>query len=109
MLSAYRGHTHPFETNETILNGIVAKSAPGHTPGHTIYQIGNVLIIGDLLHAAALQLPHPEFCARYDQDKPTAVKTRKAFYQYVEDNHLAVAGMHLPKSALMKNFPDVEE
>lgn len=104
MLTAYQGRTHTFTDNEVILNGIATKPAPGHTPGHTLFQIDNVFIIGDLLHAAALQLPHPEYCARYDQDKETAVKTRKFFYQYIGNNNLIVAGMHLPQSGVMQKF-----
>lgn len=104
MLAAYKDRTHAFADDAIILDGIITKPAPGHTPGHTLFQIGNVLIIGDLLHAAALQLPHPEYCARYDQDKPTAVKTRQTFYKYVEDNNLIVAGMHLPQSGVLENL-----
>lgn len=104
MLAAYKERTHALADNAIILDGIITKPAPGHTPGHTLFQIGNVLIIGDLLHAAALQLPHPEYCARYDQDKPTAVKTRQTFYKYVEDNNLIVAGMHLPQNGVLENL-----
>lgn len=35
--------------------GIVPCDAPGHTPGHTIYELPEILLIGDLLHAAAVQ------------------------------------------------------
>lgn len=41
-------------------------AAYGHTPGHTVYQTGNILIVGDIMHGTALQLPHPEICAEYD-------------------------------------------
>lgn len=109
MLEAYKGRTHTFSDNEVILNGVSTKPAPGHTPGHTIYQIGNLVIIGDLLHAAMLQLSHPEFSARYDQDKQLAVKTRTAYYKYIEDNHYIVAGMHLPNDGVMKKFPHHSE
>ncbi|MCQ2264599.1 MAG: MBL fold metallo-hydrolase [Bacteroidales bacterium] len=105
MLAAYEGRVQTFHGGETILGDIVTKAAPGHTPGHTLYQVGSVLIIGDLLHAAALQLPHPEFSAKYDQDQKMSVKTRQEYYQYIKDNHLVVAGMHLPSSGVMEDFP----
>ena len=105
MLAAYEGRVQTFNGGETILGDIVTKAAPGHTPGHTLYQVGSVLIIGDLLHAAALQLPHPEFSAKYDQDQKMSVKTRQEYYQYIKDNHLVVAGMHLPFSGVMEDFP----
>lgn len=105
MLKEYSGRTHAFKDGEIILGGIITKPAPGHTPGHTMYQVGNVLIIGDLLHAASLQIPHPEISAKYDQDKTLAVATRLEGYQFIENNHLIVAGMHLPYSGVMQNFP----
>ena len=106
MMNLYQGRTHAFTAGDTLLDFIVTKAAPGHTPGHTLYQINQLLVIGDLLHAAALQLPHPEYCARYDQDKKTAVETRNTYYKYIRDNHLIVAGMHLPGTGVMERFPE---
>lgn len=31
--------------------------------------IDNKLIVGDIMHGVALQMEHPEFCARFDMDK----------------------------------------
>lgn len=73
--------------------------AVGHTPGHTVFQSGKLLVIGDLIHGVALQLEHPEYCASYDMDKEAAVKARKYFLQYAKDNQLTMAGMHLPAPA----------
>lgn len=102
--NAYGNRFHTFAEGETILNGIVTKPATGHTPGHTIYEIGNLLIVGDLLHAAALQIPHPEISAKYDMDKKKAAETREEFYQYIKENHKVVAGMHLPFSGVIEEW-----
>ena len=67
-----------------------------HSPGHTVYQAGKLLVIADLIHGAALQLEHPEICASYDMDKDAAVKSRKHFLRYAKENGLTMAGMHLP-------------
>lgn len=104
MLTAYQDHTHAFADNAVILDGVTTLSAAGHTPGHTMYRIGDVLIIGDVIHAAALQIPHPEFCARYDQDKEQAIQIRQNTYQYIQDQHLIVAGMHLPKNGVISQW-----
>ncbi len=105
ILEAYQNRTHTFADNAVILDGITTIPAFGHTPGHSMYQIGNVLVIGDIIHAAALQIPHPEFCAQYDQDKNQAIKTRQNIYQYIRDQHLIIAGMHLPQNGVMTEFP----
>ena len=75
---------------------VVTMNAEGHTPGHTVYQAGKLLVIADLIHGAALQLEHPEICAAYDMDKDAAVKSRKHFLRYAKENGLTMAGMHLP-------------
>lgn len=104
MLKVYGDRVHRFTAGDTLLGFIATIDAPGHTPGHTLYEIGPLLIVGDLLHAAALQIPHPEYCARYDMDQKKAVTTRKQVYQYIKDHHKVVAGMHLPYSGVMEDF-----
>lgn len=104
VVKVYDSRLHPFTAGDTLLGEIQSIAAYGHTPGHTFYQIGKLLIIGDLIHAAALQIPHPEYCAKYDADKKLAVKTRKEAYQYIRDNQLVVAGMHLPFSGVIEHF-----
>lgn len=106
MVKVYGSHLHAFVAGDTLLGEVQSIAAPGHTPGHTFYQIGNLLIVGDLVHAAALQIPHPEYCAKYDADKKTAVKTRKEAYQYIRDNQLVIAGMHLPFSGVIEHFEE---
>ena len=104
VVKVYDSRLHTFTAGDTLLGEIRSIAAYGHTPGHTFYQIGNLLIVGDLIHAAALQIPHPEYCAKYDADKKSAVKTRKEAYQYIRDNQLVVAGMHLPFSGVIEHF-----
>ncbi|MCD8183410.1 MAG: MBL fold metallo-hydrolase [Bacteroides sp.] len=98
-MNAYKDRLHLFEFGDTLPGDVVAMNAVGHTPGHTAYQAGKLLIIGDLIHGAALQLEHPEICATYDMDKEAAIKSRKHFLQYAKDNGLTMAGMHLPAPA----------
>lgn len=53
-------------------SGIHPIEAYGHTPGHVVFLIKDgkeaLLIWGDLVHAAAIQYPHPEISVRYDSD-----------------------------------------
>ena len=68
-MDAYKERLHLFEFGDTLPGNVVAMEAVGHTPGHTVFQSGKLLVIGDLIHGAALQLEHPEYCASYDMDK----------------------------------------
>ena len=84
---------------DTLPGGVAAMEAVGHTPGHTVFQVGRLLVVGDLFHGLALQLAHPEICAIYDMDKEKAVETRKRFIRYAQENELTMAGLHLPAPA----------
>ena len=95
-MNAYKDRLHLFEFGETLPGNVVTMNAEGHTPGHTVYQAGKLLVIADLIPGAALQLEHPEICAAYDMDKDAAVKSRKHFLRYAKENGLTMAGMHLP-------------
>ena len=78
VLSCYANQINLFQDGDAIIDGrIKTHLATGHTPGHTVYEAGLCLFVGDLIHAQDLQLKYPEFCARYDNDPVQAVKTRK--------------------------------
>lgn len=104
MQKAYTSRIHPFKFGDTIAGCVETYDAPGHTPGHTVYKVDELYIIGDLIHAAILQIPHPEYCAVYDKDPEQAVKTRKYFYKILENSDVYAAGMHLPYSGVMQAF-----
>ena len=95
-MAAYQDRLHLFEFGDTLPSNVVTMEAIGHTPGHTVYQAGQFLIVGDLVHGAALQLLHPEYCAAYDMDPEAAVRTRKHYLEYAKQNNLVMAGMHQP-------------
>jgi len=79
---------------------VKAVDASGHTPGHTAFLIESqgekLLIVGDLLHAAALQFPAPEVCARFDMDPEKAVAARKRVLDFAAQEKIPIAGMHFP-------------
>ena len=59
--------------------GLIPLDYSGHTPGHTVYRIGNrsEYFVGDIVHAVDLQVPHFSYCARYDMNPRRAVASRK--------------------------------
>lgn len=100
-LEAYKDQLVLFEFGDELPGKVQALDAVGHTPGHTVFQAGKLLVIGDLIHGAALQLKHPEYSPDFDMDKPTAEKSRKRILEYARANGLVMAGMHLPSPAFI--------
>lgn len=96
VLDAYKQHLHLFEAGDTLPGDVITIAAYGHTPGHTVFQKDSILVIGDLMHGAALQLEHPEYCPLYDMDAETARESRLRILSYARENRLTMYGMHLP-------------
>ena len=96
VMELYRDSLHLFAFGDSLPHGVLAIDAIGHTPGHTAFQVSNLLIIGDLMHGYALQKDHPEINSNYDMDKEKSIESRKRIMQYAKDNKLLMAGMHLP-------------
>ena len=82
-----------------MLPGITAMLRPGHTPGHTNWLIQSggerILIWGDIVHLAAVQLARPEARLIYDVDTDLAAATRQKVLEWAADERLIVAGAHL--------------
>lgn len=95
-MEAYKDRLHLVAHGDTLPCGVVALDCAGHTPGHTAYRAGRFLIVGDLVHGAALQMAHPEICAAYDMDPQSAIKQRRYYLDYARQNHRLLAGMHQP-------------
>ena len=96
VMGIYKDSLHLFAFGDSLPHGVLALDAVGHTPGHTAFQVSNLLVIGDLMHGYALQKDHPESNSNYDMDKEKSVESRKRLMQYARDNKLTMAGMHLP-------------
>ncbi|WP_067064723.1 MBL fold metallo-hydrolase [Roseateles chitosanitabidus] len=82
-----------------IGDGIAAVTSPGHTPGHLSYAITSqdqtLLVIGDLIHVAALQLPHPDVTVKYDTDGAAARVSRSSVLKSAAENRYLIAAAHL--------------
>ena len=96
IMALYKDSLHLFAFGDTLPHGVVAMDAIGHTPGHTAFQLANLIIVGDLMHGYALQKDHPEINSNYDMDKEKSIESRKRIMQYARENKLLMAGMHLP-------------
>lgn len=102
IMALYKNSLHLFTFGDSLPHGVIALDAVGHTPGHTAFQISNLLVIGDLMHGYALQKIHPEINSNYDMDKEKSAASRKRIMQYARDKKLLMAGMHLPPPGFAK-------
>jgi glyoxylase-like metal-dependent hydrolase (beta-lactamase superfamily II) len=82
-----------------VMPGVSAVLLAGHTPGHTgwLIQSGKdgLLIWGDLVHFASIQIARPDTGLIYDVDPQVACATRKRMFDRVAADKLKVGGAHL--------------
>ncbi len=102
MAKAYRLNLHFFDFGDYLPGGVKTIDASGHTPGHTVFRVGDLLIVGDILHGAALQLANLDLCPTYDMNPAEARVARKRILQLARTDSLVMAGMHLPAPGFMK-------
>ncbi|WP_423762463.1 MBL fold metallo-hydrolase [Burkholderia sp. NLJ2] len=102
---AYRAKLRTIEAGG-VLPGIVAVPLPGHTPGHTGYRVESrgerLLIWGDLVHFAPIQVARPDVSIAFDHDPSQASATRAATLAEAASNNLLIAGMHLAETGFAR-------
>jgi glyoxylase-like metal-dependent hydrolase (beta-lactamase superfamily II) len=98
------GRWQPFDGTAEILPGIAPQPEPGHTPGHTGYQIKSrgkqLLVTGDILHVEPVQFPRPSVTVAFDSDGAVAAQTRSAIFAEYARSGEALAGPHFPWPAI---------
>jgi glyoxylase-like metal-dependent hydrolase (beta-lactamase superfamily II) len=94
----YRARMRTVRDGE-VMPGIAAVGLAGHTPGHTgwLIQSGKdgLLIWGDVVHLAAIQVQRPDTGLVYDVDPQAACATRRCMFDRVAADKLMVGGAHL--------------
>jgi glyoxylase-like metal-dependent hydrolase (beta-lactamase superfamily II) len=90
----------PMNDDDEVVPGIRFLSAPGHTPGHTAFQLSSgmaqLLISGDAIYVPALAAAHPNWQGSYDQDSEKAVETRRKLLDMVISDSMMICGTHFP-------------
>ena len=102
-LTPYLDRVRRMRDGEVVL-GCSPMLAPGHSPGHTCWRIGegrNAFVAwGDLVHFSDIQIGHPDVAVKYDLDPDLARRSRLRFLDMVAAEGLAVAGAHVAAPGL---------
>lgn len=98
ILNAYGARVRRVPDGATV-DGLVAMATPGHTPGHTAWVIRSrgqsMVVLGDVIHLGAVQLPRPDTAMIYDVDPVQAGATRRRVLDWVAKERVLVAGAHI--------------
>ncbi len=87
-----------FKDGQEFLPGVTAISAPGHSPGHTIFLVSSAgksfAFLGDLTHHAILLTENPRLEFAYDFDPKQAVQSRVKLLTMLTDQKTPVMSYH---------------
>lgn len=88
-----------FDGDVSLIAGVRAQAAYGHTPGHTMYVVesrGEQLVLwGDVVHVAAVQFEDPSVTIGYDVDAGEAQHVHHLAFADAAQNGYLVGGAHL--------------
>lgn len=89
----------PFNGSAELVPGVKSYSTYGHTAGHTVYVVESdgqkLLLIGDLIHVAAVQLDHPEVTISFDSDQKLAAAMRDKIFTEAAKQGALVGASHI--------------
>lgn len=82
-----------------IVPGVKTHPSPGHTVGHTTYIIESkgqkLVLIGDLVHVAAVQFAKPSVTIQFDTNQKTAEANRKAAFAEAAKEGYMIGATHI--------------
>ncbi|MFE4862602.1 MBL fold metallo-hydrolase [Streptomyces sp. NPDC056670] len=98
-LEPLRDRVVPITDRVAINEHVTAVPAPGHTPGHTIYEVrssaGLLIAWGDTVHVPTVQFEQPTVSWELDDEQPQARRSRLAILDRLAAPDYFVAGAHL--------------
>ncbi|MFJ9455290.1 MBL fold metallo-hydrolase [Kitasatospora sp. NPDC101447] len=114
--SVFSGRLDPIRDRVVPVSGKVAINdwttaipTPGHTPGHTVYDVrsgtGHLLVWGDTVHVPTLQFDQPNVAWEFDGDQSQARDARAALLERLTRPDHFVAGAHLDSPGIARVTP----
>ncbi len=98
-LAPYKGDREMFTGEKELFPGIMSSPLPGHTPGHTGFELNSngekLFFWGDVTHFSTLQFANPDWKVIFDADAELARKTRRAIFERASSERMAIAGSHV--------------
>lgn len=99
LLAPVAPQVETWDTDSTLLPGLDARRAPGHTPGSTILVVSSgtdrAMLLGDVVHCPA-ELVDDEWQGLADIDPVQARRTRQSLVQELDEAEVLVGAAHFP-------------
>jgi len=100
LVAAIAPKVAPFEPGAQVLPVVKAVATPGHTPGHSSYEIAarteKLFYLGDVAHHAVISVQRPVWSIAVDADHSAAEAVRQATLSMLAADHTRVFAGHFP-------------
>jgi len=100
LVAAITPKVAPFEPGAQLLPLVKAVATPGHTPGHSSYEIGaapdTLFYLGDVAHHSIISVQRPAWSIQVDGDHPAAEAMRQQTLAALAARHARVFAGHFP-------------
>ena len=100
MVATIAAKVSPFEPGARVLPAVRAVATPGHTPGHSSYEIGSgadtLVYTGDLAHHSVISLQRRAWSLQVDSDHAAADAMREQILAQLAADHVRVFVAHFP-------------
>jgi glyoxylase-like metal-dependent hydrolase (beta-lactamase superfamily II) len=94
------GMLQRFEPGSEPLPGLRSMPAYGHTPGHTVFEMGrgasSFTYLADLTNVPALFARRPDWAVSFDMDPVAASDVRRRLFARLAERRALVGGFHFP-------------
>lgn len=84
----------------SVVSGITAVMAAGHTPGHMAYHLESggqrLAITADTANHYVFSLQYPDWEVKFDADKAAAAAARRAVFGMIAADRIPFIGYHMP-------------
>ncbi len=85
---------------DSVVSGITAIEAFGHSPGHMVYNLESngrrLVLTADTANHFVLSMQRPDWHVRFDMDKDKGVATRKQVLGMIAADKVPFVGFHMP-------------
>lgn len=110
VLAAYADRLRIVGDTDEVTPGLSLMPLAGHTPGHAGWRLSSgsaqLIHVGDIIHAPALQATDPNIAIAFDMDMDTARETRKKLLDELATDGALFTGGHFLHPAFCKAVRD---
>ena len=96
LLAPRRAEIRMLEPGQSVAPGVSVAEGFGHSAGHLLFRVGDLVMLNDAVPHFAISMAKPEWHFAMDDDPEAAAVTRRRELAAAADGRYPVSGFHFP-------------